>query len=307
MLTICRTAKITDITIRKKLGIKEATMARLLNAIFAKVLSVIHYITNRQGIWILMYHHISDNYSAGELNTPCARFREQMQYLKKYCDVVTLNDVSEIYSGKKEMKRCRRPQVAVTIDDGYLDNYQNAFPILIETGINATFFLATGLVCSDQDRMARKNTYADQYLSWNEAKAMKHNNMALCPHTETHAHLSQLPRNEQFKEIKNSIQSLKQNVEAKNETLIFSYPYGQYNSTTKDVLKELGVQIAVTVTPGKNTLVDNPLELHRTCVNGKNSLINFMRALAPHPRAAYRKLFRISMLHLRAQQKTKKD
>jgi peptidoglycan/xylan/chitin deacetylase (PgdA/CDA1 family) len=41
--------------------------------------------------------------------------------------------------------------VVITFDDGYLDNIENALPILHEAGLPATFYIATGYVGSDRE------------------------------------------------------------------------------------------------------------------------------------------------------------
>ena len=91
---------------------------------------------------ILMYHAV--------LRDPLAvwdwcfldegMFTEQMEYLKRHFEVVPLRIVDEPRAVR------RRPQVALTFDDGFRNNADIVFPVLARLGLPATFFLATDFV-----------------------------------------------------------------------------------------------------------------------------------------------------------------
>lgn len=72
---------------------------------------------------------------------PVIAFRAQLRHLTATYDVVSLEEgLSRALGGHASGER---PMVAVTVDDGYVDNYTHAFPVLQEFQIPATFFLAT--------------------------------------------------------------------------------------------------------------------------------------------------------------------
>jgi peptidoglycan/xylan/chitin deacetylase (PgdA/CDA1 family) len=98
---------------------------------------------------ILTYHSFCLKIS-GSLNTsqPVALFRRQMAFLKKKYQVVSL---TEGWQRLQTGEAAWPPLVAVTIDDGFADNYQLAFPVLKELSIPATVFLATDFI--DNGRM----------------------------------------------------------------------------------------------------------------------------------------------------------
>ena len=78
---------------------------------------------------ILMYHRINDGLPEGELVVSSEKFRQQIEYLKDHGQVISLADVVNIISNGPGGTHLKLP-VAITIDDGYRDNYLNAFPIL---------------------------------------------------------------------------------------------------------------------------------------------------------------------------------
>ena len=89
---------------------------------------------------ILMYHRIasvpSDVY--GMTVTP-EQFRMHMEVLRQHYIPLSLDElVDAARSGD-----IPETAVAITFDDGYVDNLTTASPILVEAGLPATFFLTT--------------------------------------------------------------------------------------------------------------------------------------------------------------------
>lgn len=99
---------------------------------------------------ILAYHRVLDMgietdfpFDPELVSATTEGFREQMEYVRTHFDAVTFRDVLGHIDG--ESKLPSRP-IVVTFDDGYLDNYTHAFPILREMGLPATIFVSTGYV-----------------------------------------------------------------------------------------------------------------------------------------------------------------
>jgi peptidoglycan/xylan/chitin deacetylase (PgdA/CDA1 family) len=95
------------------------------------------------GILILNYHRIGDGsgscYDRELWSADPEAFDAQMAMLARDCDVISPGDMDAV--------RGRRGRhVLVTFDDGYLDNYEVAYPILRAHGLTATFFIATGFI-----------------------------------------------------------------------------------------------------------------------------------------------------------------
>ncbi|MBV5338639.1 MAG: polysaccharide deacetylase family protein [Deltaproteobacteria bacterium] len=91
----------------------------------------------------LLYHRVTRLESdPQQLSVTPENFRSQMRYLKDNFPVVRLD---------AEWSGIARPSVAVTFDDGYADNVNEALPILEELGVPATFFISTGFIGSHQE------------------------------------------------------------------------------------------------------------------------------------------------------------
>lgn len=97
---------------------------------------------------ILMYHHVTDpHYDPLRLNVSPGHFQEHMQVIKKYGRPVTMSDMAEnmnrFYFGK--------PPIAVTLDDGYANNFNHARPIFEKADVSATFFIISGGIDSQEE------------------------------------------------------------------------------------------------------------------------------------------------------------
>lgn len=88
-----------------------------------------------------MYHYTRDLTNSRYPNIKGMHvrlFRKQVEYLKHNFNVVTMEDVLDSISGRKKLKD---NSVLLTFDDGYIDNYTFALPILEDLGVQGSFFI----------------------------------------------------------------------------------------------------------------------------------------------------------------------
>ena len=88
--------------------------------------------SNEVNIPILMYYSISDVDSNNNLLMPPSMFKQQMEWLKS--NNFTAMTLDEVVTSMETGKVPKRP-VVLTFDDGYVDNYTVAYPILKESGL----------------------------------------------------------------------------------------------------------------------------------------------------------------------------
>jgi len=92
---------------------------------------------------ILCFHRINDERDPFFPAIPTGVFEQVMRFVAQHYKVVNLTELlARLDTDSPE------PVLAVTFDDGYQDNYQNAFPILQRYGLPATIFLTTGCIDS---------------------------------------------------------------------------------------------------------------------------------------------------------------
>lgn len=96
------------------------------------------------GLLVFNYHRIGEArdtvFDPGLFSASEEEFAGQVRFLSRHFDVVGIRDLPQALAA-------RRGRFAmITFDDGYLDNYEAAFPILRAYGAPAVFFLATGFL-----------------------------------------------------------------------------------------------------------------------------------------------------------------
>ena len=91
---------------------------------------------------ILVYHRVNDERDAFFGGLPVAVFTSQMEFVARHFTVRPLEAALEALRRGETDDNI----VAVTFDDGYMDNFTHALPVLLRLGIPATFFLTTDAI-----------------------------------------------------------------------------------------------------------------------------------------------------------------
>jgi peptidoglycan/xylan/chitin deacetylase (PgdA/CDA1 family) len=99
-----------------------------------------------RAIQILIYHRVNNDRDWAFPGTPVDVFARQMDYLASTHTVLGLEDAVE----RIDKKDVPENAIVVTFDDGYQDNFANAYPILSKLSLPATVFLATDAIESDR-------------------------------------------------------------------------------------------------------------------------------------------------------------
>ncbi len=210
---------------------------------FSVFLSVVLIIVITSFIWarkqyvvpIIMYHKIDEDSAFSKLSVSPEGFKRQMQFLKKHnYNVVYLEDLPGLLRAGKVPRRT----IAITFDDGYENNYTNAYPVLKEFNLPATIFIVPVLIG------------IEGYLSWDEVIEMSESGIIdIGSHTMTHAYLPDLHEEKLDSEIFDSKRAIEGHI--RKVVTSFSYPLGHFNTHIKDKVKRAGYKIAVSTNPGK--------------------------------------------------------
>jgi peptidoglycan/xylan/chitin deacetylase (PgdA/CDA1 family) len=234
---------------------------------FKKIIKFFLYqifsIFQSNGVVILMYHSVGDNEEFFTVKT--ALFEKQMEYLKKnYFNVIKLNTFSQTSDFRKLKKT-----IIITFDDGYEDNYLNAFPILKKYNFPATVFVSTAFV--GKNMVARKGTDM-KILSEEEMKEMhKSGLIEFGSHCHNHPKLTNLKDEKVEEEFTLSQKTISSLLGFSPKS--FAYPYGDFDERIKKITNRF-FNTAVTVKKGKEKKFDL-LNLKRNSIDSAVSMAEF--------------------------------
>lgn len=101
------------------------------------------------GVYVFNYHRIGDRntceFDREVFSCTAQAFEEHCSFIKSYFEVVSLEQLELII---KENRHLEKRYAVFTFDDGYIDNYTVAYPILRKHNISASFYVATDFVGS---------------------------------------------------------------------------------------------------------------------------------------------------------------
>lgn len=206
------------------------------------------YIPSRYVVPVIMYHRIDENSATSSLSVSPQSFERQMNFLKKHkYNVVPVTEVARILREKRSIPP---KTIAITFDDGYEDNYRNAYPVLKKLDLPATIFVVTDWIGKEG------------YMTWEQlGEVVQKSKITIGSHTVTHPHLPSLSDGEIGGELVSSKNLLEQGLGEKVNML--SYPGGGFD---KNVIARAVVhnyQGAVATNPGRSYRNDDPYAIKR--------------------------------------------
>lgn len=213
---------------------------------------------------VLLYHNLEDPVS-GHITTNITPdlFKEHMLGLKERgYTTILVSDYYKYING--ELSLPENP-IIITFDDGYLSNYEDAYPILKELGMCATIFVVTSTV-GEESSGGKVNT---SHFTWEQAKEMQDSGIIdIQSHSFSHKNMSKISDDDLLEELTLSKDTLVENLS--KDVLIFAYPYGGYNEKTLGKVIEVGYDMQVLVTNVESNL-------KYLAVNSENGLEKFSR------------------------------
>jgi peptidoglycan/xylan/chitin deacetylase (PgdA/CDA1 family) len=218
---------------------------------------------------ILMYHHIcADDVTPRSRYEVTARvFRKHMEYLVAHG--FHTPHLADIAQGR--VPSPGRKSIMVTFDDGYMDVYDNALPILKELGLTAVLFIVTDFSRSKNWWDKGVDGSGMELLSKHHIAEMAGAGIEFGTHTFSHAHLPSLEDQQLSDELTNSLTALQKIVTIQPAAI--AYPYGSITERVKAYTRKAGYALGFAAHSGPLRYSADPYEIRRVFMSNRSSLI----------------------------------
>jgi peptidoglycan/xylan/chitin deacetylase (PgdA/CDA1 family) len=174
---------------------------------------------------------------------------------------LSMRDLAPYLSGEKKGR-----VVGITFDDGYLNNLENALPVLKRFGFSSTCYVVTQFVGKFNAWDATEGVYLAQLMSRTHLERWISAGQDIGAHTRTHVDLRTSSDQQVVDEIEGSQHDLL-NLFGKEYTQNFCYPYGRYDLRALDAVKNAGYSTATTTQRGRVNESDDNYRLPRILVS----------------------------------------
>jgi len=202
---------------------------------------------------VLFYHHVQPQQQAiDKKQTPLSVdngvFDQQIGYLTSHG--YNLISAKELVDALRNKSGLPVKSMLITLDDGYLDNYQYAFPVMQKYHVKANLMISTGLLGG-----------AD-YMSWGQLEEMQRSGLIYwTDHTWSHFALG----NGTPDKIKYEIDTARDQLQQHTGQIVnvFTYPYGSFNNRSIQILSQEGFIGAFSTISGNWQCDSFIMALHR--------------------------------------------
>jgi peptidoglycan/xylan/chitin deacetylase (PgdA/CDA1 family) len=233
-------------------------IARVLKAAALVMLALTTWLGSPGGVQaadsavVLIYHRF------GETRFPSTNIRlEQFEaHIKELTSgPYTVLPVPEIVAAIREKRPLPDRTIGLTIDDGYLSVYAEAFPRLRDAGLPFTVFVST-------DPVDRKFS---GFMTWDQIREMRDNGVTIGAHTSTHLHMPANLLSRNRADLANSNARLKE--ELGEVPPLFAYPFGEASTEIQNLVRNAGHIAAFGQHSGPLDASSDPFYMPRFALN----------------------------------------
>ncbi len=208
---------------------------------------------------ILMYHYISDPPAGADkyrvdLSVSPERFESHLRYLQEQgYTTISLRDL--VYYLTRGTPLPPKP-IVLTFDDGYIDHYEHAFPLLKKYSFRGTFFIITDFITEGYPG----------YMTWAQIKELAESGMEIGSHSRNHPDLSGKPLDYLVWQALGSKEAIEHHVGVTPRFV--SWPSGRYDDQAIAVFRSAHFWGGVTTRQGMEQRSDRLFEMRRIRMRG---------------------------------------
>ena len=220
----------------------------------------------RNSAVVVTFHRIQDTERPEALTVSIPTFERYCRFFKRHFNVVPLSDlVARLEQGVRP-----NGDLAITFDDGYRDNYENAAPVLERLSLPATFFIVsrwmdTQIVPWWDEELGIRHPW----MTWDQVRSLRRRGFEIGAHTQTHVDLGSITTDEARREVEGARYDLERRLGA--PVTSFAYPYGRRANLTdanREVVRAAGFRCCCAGYGGANPHGTDPFHLQRVPISG---------------------------------------
>ncbi len=237
---------------------------------------------------ILMYHKVTDQplETRHRIFITKDKFKQHLQFFQKHgFETLSFAELKEFRDLKRNFNEFPRKPLILTFDDGYVNNLENAVPLLQEHKFKATFFLLADTNVKSNQWDEADETPQLPLMNHQQRKELAQSGQEIGSHGFSHRKLSQMNREETFYELKESKKRLEEEL---NCTIpVYAYTYGIKNEFAEEAAREASYTYAVNTTIGDLHLEDNPYNIFRVSIFPEDGPAQLLKKTHPWYRRYY--------------------
>jgi len=250
---------------------------------------------------VLMYHHINPN-SGDMITVTPAAFEAHLRSIRDNGYRVLGPD--ELLGFMDGSFACREKSLLITFDDGYLDNFVYAFPLLKKYNTRALIFTPTGWLDGasaeplnntglnafyknppthrEAKALVAKGAFSKAIMDWDMAREMKESGLVdFASHTVSHIECNNLPLSILERELGNSKKRLAEELNAPCDYLC--WPCGKFNDEAVRVARKTGYKACFTTNHGVVTEGSDAMKINRIVVKAGAEWVGKRLAIYTNP------------------------
>jgi peptidoglycan/xylan/chitin deacetylase (PgdA/CDA1 family) len=214
---------------------------------------------------VVAFHRVQDIADSNGLTIGPEMFERYCRFFMRHFRLISLRDLVDRMERGQELNR----HLAITFDDGYRDNFENAAPVLEKLSLPATFFVVSQWIGSDVvPWWDREQGVRHPWMSWDQVRSLHRKGFDIGAHTRHHVDLGSVTGTQASEEICGSKIELENQLSSPVD--LFAFPYGRPNNLVDEnraLVQAAGFRCCCSCFGGINDPEGDPFRLARVPIS----------------------------------------
>ena len=214
---------------------------------------------------IVAFHRVHDGEDARGLSISLDMFERHCRFFSRHFRVIPLADLVKKLERGESLNR----HLAITFDDGYRDNVENAMPVLEKLSLPATFFVVSQWIGSEAwPWWDREQGVRHPWMTWDQVRELSRRGFDIGAHTRTHVDLGHVTGTAAGEEILGARLELERQLDKPVD--LFAAPYGgpgNMAEANRELVKAAGFRCCCSCYGSLTVAGADPFHLHRMSIS----------------------------------------